>query len=64
MRVGCVGRALSQEIFTRFCNDFDFVPPMTYDTKAVTHVYRTYFRVDRKSIFIGSVRPTRKWLIL
>ena len=27
-------------------------------------VYRKYFQAHRKSIFIGSVRPTRKRLIL
>ena len=27
-------------------------------------VYRKYFRVDRKPIFVKIVRPARKWLIL
>ena len=31
---------------------------MIYDTKVII-VYRKYFGVNRKSIFIGSVRPTR-----
>ena len=34
-RVGRVGRTLSPEILTGFCNDFDFVPSMTWDTKAI-----------------------------
>ena len=29
------GWTLSQKIFTRFGNKFDFLPPMTYDTKAI-----------------------------
>ena len=29
------GQTLPQEIFKRFWNNFDFVPPMTYDTKAI-----------------------------
>ena len=36
---------------------------MTYDTKAMTYVYRNYFQVDRKSILTGRVRPTGKLLI-
>ena len=62
---GCVGQTLSQEIFRRSWNNFDFVPPMIYDTKAMMHiVYCKCFWAHRKSIFIGSVRPIRKWLIL
>ena len=32
---GRVGRTLSQEIFKRFWNNFDFLPLMSYDTKAI-----------------------------
>ena len=38
---GRVRRALSQESITRFCNYFDFLPPMTYHTKAI--IWRTSF---------------------
>ena len=34
-RVKRVGRTLSQEIFKKFWNNFDFVPPMIHDTKAI-----------------------------
>ena len=30
---GHVGLTLSNEIFTSFCNDFDFAPLVTYDTE-------------------------------
>ena len=83
---GRVGRTLSQEIFKRFWNNFDFFTShelwyegynLTYTVWFCTShdlwyesynlmyiVYRKCFRVDRKSIFVGSVRPTRKWLSL
>ena len=32
---GCVGRILFQEIFERFWNNFNFVPAMIYDIKAI-----------------------------
>ena len=32
---GRVGRTLSQEIFKRLWNNFDFLPLMSYDTKAI-----------------------------
>ena len=67
-RVERVGRTLYQEILNRFRNNFDFVPPMIYNTKAIIwlmdKVYRKYFQVDLKSIFIECVRPTQIWLIL
>ena len=58
-----VGRTLSQENFKRFWNNSDFVLLwyQGYNLKYI--VYRKYFWVDRKSIFIGSVRPTRKTMI-
>ena len=66
-RVERVGRTLYQEIL-RFRNNFDFVPPMINNTKAIIwlmdKVYRKYFQVDLKSIFIECVRPTQIWLIL
>ena len=58
---GRIGRVLSQEIFKRF------LPPMIlwYQCYFLTYiVYCNYFWVDRKFFFIGSVRPTRKRLIL
>ena len=67
-RVERVGRTLYQEILNRFRNNFDFVPPMIYNTKAIIwlmdKVYRKYFQVDLKSIFIECVRPTQIRLIL
>ena len=67
-RVERVGRTLYQEILNRFRNNFDFVPPMINNTKAIIwlmdKVYRKYFQVDLKSIFIECVRPTQIWLIL
>ena len=50
-----VGRTLFQEIFTRFCNNFDFVPPVVYDSKAYNLAYIVYckhFRVDTKKRII------------
>ena len=57
-----VGLTLSQDIFKRFWNDFDFVLPMIYNLTYI--VYLKYFWVDKVSIFIGNVCPTKQWLIL
>ena len=56
------GLTLSQDIFKRFWNDFNFVLPMIYNLAYI--VYLKYFRVDKISIFIGNVCPTKQWLIL
>ena len=57
-----VGLTLSQDIFKRFWNNFDFVLPMIYNLTYI--VYLKYFWVDKVSIFIGNVCPTKQWLIL
>ena len=62
---GRVDQTLSQEIFKRSCNNFDFVPPMIYDTKAIiwriSFIANIFEWIKNQSSLEESVRRENDW---